>query len=273
MKCLLSLLLMIGNIRKMKSRLTDIVEYTLPLSEYEIPMNPIIGSEIAMHFTGQIHCLKCGRKTSKSFSQGYCYPCFISAPETEECVIRPELCQAHEGIARDMEYAATHCLIDQYVYLSLTSEIKVGVTRSTQIPTRWIDQGAAQALIFAKTPNRYLAGLIEVTLKSHISDKTNWRNMLKGVCTAKRTLIEMKEVLKSELPDALKEYFITDNTLTHIQYPVDEYPLKINALSFDKTPDIQGTLKGIKGQYLMLDNGRVINMRKFGGYEVEVSII
>ena len=120
------------------------------------------------------------QKIKKTYMQGYCYPCFIESPKTSECILKPELCRAHEGEARDMEWAKEHCLQNQYVYLSLTSNLKVGVTRYTQIPTRWIDQGAHEALIFAKTPNRYTAGVIEKILSQHISDRTYWRRMLLG---------------------------------------------------------------------------------------------
>ena len=153
------------------------------------------GQEISMQYKGRINCLKCGRETKKSFAQGYCYPCFTTAPETEECVLRPELCRAHEGIARDMDYAKKHCLIEHVVYLSLTSGLKVGVTRNTQVPTRWIDQGAVKALELARTPNRYTAGLIEVALKSHIADKTNWRKMLSGSDPGDMDLLKEKERL------------------------------------------------------------------------------
>ena len=150
----------------MQTSLDDKIQYFLPIGENKIFMNELIGRKIEFSFNGQINCIKCGRLTNKSFHQGYCFRCFRTAPETEECVLRPELCRAHEGIARDIEFAKNHCLKDHYVYLALTSGLKVGVTRKTQIPTRWIDQGATEAIIIAQTPNRYLAGVIEVNLKT-----------------------------------------------------------------------------------------------------------
>ena len=186
----------IGNISKMESSREDIVQYRLPLGNHKINMNELIGQNIQLEFRGQIHCIKCGRETRKSFAQGYCYPCFTTAPETEECVLRPELCRAQEGEARDMEYAEKHCLTDQVVYLSITSGLKVGVTRSTQVPTRWIDQGALRAIEFARTPNRYTAGLMEVAMKNHIADKTNWRKMLSGSDQGHMDLVKEKQRLK-----------------------------------------------------------------------------
>lgn len=70
-------------------------------------------------------------KKSKSFAQGYCFPCFQRTPETEECVLRPELCKANEGVARDIDFAKEHCLIDHFVFLSYTINIKVRVTLNT----------------------------------------------------------------------------------------------------------------------------------------------
>lgn len=261
-----------GNLQKMRTELNQPVDYYLTLGGEELHMNKYLGKQIKMEYTGEINCVKCGRKTSKSFAQGFCYPCFKSAPETEECVLRPELCKAHEGIARDMEYAEKHCLRDQYVYLSLTGGIKVGVTRHTQIPTRWIDQGAVQAIKLAKAPNRYTAGLIEVALKEHMADKTNWRNMLTNKITNNAPLKEVKEEIKSRLPEDLQQYLVSENTITTIEYPKLEVPVKVASLNFDKTTVVQGTLTGIKGQYLLFDNRSVLNVRKFGGYKIVFSI-
>jgi hypothetical protein len=257
-----------GNIRKMEASQDQVVRYKLPVGERKINMNDLIGIPVTMEYLGHIHCIRCGRETSKSFSQGYCYPCFKNAPETEECVLKPELCRAHEGIARDMEYAKTHCLIEQVVYLSLTSGIKVGVTRSSQVPTRWIDQGAVRALEFARTPNRYTAGVMEVFLKGHIADKTNWRKMLSGSMPDAADLPKEKERLAALVPESLA-LFITDNMQeVEFTYPVQHYPEKIKSLNFDKAPLVTGVLTGIKGQYLLLDQNRVINIRKFGGYQI-----
>lgn len=247
-----------------------VVQYFLPLGKQKIFMNDLIGTPITMEFMGKIHCIKCGRETKKSFAQGYCYPCFTTAPETEECVLRPELCKAHEGIARDMEYAKKHCLSDQVVYLSLTSGIKVGVTRSSQVPTRWIDQGAIRALEFARTPNRYTAGLLEVSLKAHVADKTNWRRMLSDSDPGTVDLKKEKERLSSVLPPDMATYISKEVTPTELTYPILRYPEKIKSLNFEKDPIVSGVLTGIKGQYLMLDQNRVINMRKFGGYLIRL---
>ena len=257
-----------GNIRKMESYFVDPIQYMLPLGDQRVALNPLIGSEIHLEYLGQIHCIKCGRETKKSFAQGFCFPCFTTAPETEECVLRPELCQAHEGSARDMEYARNHCLIEHVVYLSYTSGIKVGVTRHTQVPTRWIDQGAIQAVELARTPNRHTAGLIEVAMKGHIMDKTNWRRMLSGSDPATADLIREKRRLLELFPEELAEHISRNDDILILEFPVEKYPEKIKSLNLDKDPLVSGVLSGIKGQYLMFDSGHVINMRKYGGYLV-----
>ncbi len=259
-----------GNIRKMESSHDEVIQYQLPLGTHRVEFNRLIGHEIRMEYQGQINCLKCGRKTNKSFAQGYCYPCFTTAPETEECVLRPELCRAQEGIARDMDYAANHCLSEHVVYLSLTSGLKVGVTRSSQVPTRWIDQGAIKAIELARTQNRYTAGLIEVALKAHINDKTNWRKMLAGSDPGEWDLLEEKKLKAELVPSDLTHFVTTNNHVTELVYPVSKYPEKIKSLNFDKEASISGVLTGIKGQYLLFEDNRVINIRKFGGYLVRL---
>lgn len=262
-----------GNIRKMESATDEVVHYSLPLGDQMIDMNRLLGQEISVHYEGRINCLKCGRDTRKSFAQGYCYPCFISAPETEECVLRPELCRAHKGEARDMDYAKKHCLIEHVVYLALTSGLKVGVTRNTQLPTRWIDQGAVKALELARTPNRYTAGMIEVALKSHVADKTNWRKMLSGSDPGDTDLFKEKERLTGLMPEEFMHFKVINHQITELRYPVLKYPVKVKSLNFDKDPDVTGVLTGIKGQYLIFEDNTVINLRKFGGYYVRMRFL
>ena len=261
-----------GNIRKMEVVHSNPVEYKLPLGSQKISMNQLLGKHIKMSFEGKINCVRCGRETRKSFAQGFCYPCFSTAPETEECVLRPELCKAHEGIARDMDYATKHCLSEQVVYLSLTSGLKVGVTRGTQVPVRWIDQGAVRAIELARTPNRYLAGAIEVALKAHMNDKTNWRKMLTGPGPLETDLLLEKQRITQLVPDILRSYVTDNNRVYEFAYPIGRYPEKIKSLNFDKEPELSGILSGIKGQYLLFDDNRVINMRKFGGYLIRFTV-
>jgi hypothetical protein len=260
----------IGNIRKMRSVLHQPVDYYLPVGDTEIRMDDLLGADLQMEYLGEIHCIKCGHKTAKSFAQGFCYPCFISAPETEDCVLRPELCRAHLGEARDMVYATNNCLIEHVVYLSYTSGLKVGVTRGSQVPFRWIDQGAVRAIVLARTPNRYTAGLIEVFLKTYMKDKTDWRGMLKDQGSPEADLEERKREVVELLPSEWNGYISEDNSITEISYPVKVYPGKVGSINLDKEPVIRGRISGIKGQYLIFEDGKVINIRKFGGYKLRI---
>jgi hypothetical protein len=255
-----------GNILKMRSEHESPVKYFLPIGDKEILMNDMIGKKIGIHFNGRINCISCGKQTKTSFSQGFCYSCLQTAPEAGESVVRPELSKAHLGIARDMAWAEKHDLIDHVVYLALSGDIKVGVTRHHQIPTRWIDQGASAAIKVATTPNRHIAGIIEVFLKQHFTDKTDWRAMLKNEIAENPDLTGKKEFIYRLLPAELKKYFNPDNQITEIQYPVTRYPENVKSIGFDKNPEIEGVLTGIKGQYLIFEDNSVLNIRKHNGY-------
>ena len=259
-----------GNLKKMKVLLDNPVQYTLELTGDEICMNDLIGKEISLTYSGKIHCKRCGRLTKKSFSQGFCYPCFQNAPENSPCIIHPELCEAHLGKGRDVEWEKEHHFQPHFVYLALTSTIKVGVTRATQIPTRWIDQGAWKAIRLAEVPYRNLAGQIEVALKDFLTDKTNWRHILQDVKAEGVDLIAKKHEIKNLMPDDLRMYFSTDDEVTEMVYPVEKYLQKISSVNFDKTPELKGRLQGIRGQYLIFNENRVINIRKFTGYFVNL---
>lgn len=265
-----------GNLRKMPTKLDKKVSYSLLINDEKIALNPLIGKKIKLIFEGVINCIHCGRKTKKSFQQGYCYPCYQRLTECNLCMIHPERCLHGAGKCKEDDWVHANCMQPHIVYLANSSGLKVGVTRQTQVPTRWIDQGAIQALPIIKTSNRYQAGRVEVAIKQFINDKTNWRAMLKGENEPLDLMAERKQVQAfagkaveevcqlfspSDIQDAKGE------DVVHIRYPVKEYPQKIVSLSFDKEPVIEGTLIGIKGQYLILDKG-VLNIRKFGGYEV-----
>ncbi len=259
------------HLKKMKTELNDIVHYNLVDREKSIFMNDIIGKKLKIRFTGKINCIKCGAETKKSFGQGFCYRCFTSAPEADVCVVHPERCRANEGISRDMEWSEKHCLRPHYVYLAKTSVIKVGVTRQSQIPVRWIDQGADKAIKLAKTPYRQLAGIIEVALKEYFTDKTSWQSMLKNKKTDE-SLIESKKQAVDFLKDNedYKKFIVPNNKIFEIKYPHKQNPKKIKSLKLDKISNIEGILTGIKGQYLIFDNEYVFNVRAHTGYNIEL---
>ena len=259
-----------GTIEKMSTQLEKVVKYTLVLGEDSIVMNDLVGKPISLKYLKQINCINCGRITPKSFAQGLCYPCFSKSPENSDCILRPELCRGHLGEGRDIQWELEHHVQPHYVYLAQSSHTKVGVTRSSQVPTRWIDQGASRALIMAETPNRYLAGCIEVALKSIFSDKTDWRKMLKNEINLD-DLDEKLQLAIESLPMDLQEFAVYDAEPVNIDYPVLQFPTKVTSLSFDKQDLIESTLLGIKGQYLLFEGGQVINLRSASGYLVELS--
>ena len=257
-----------GNLRKMSVSLEDTIRYDLNLIE-NIHVNELIGSTIQLNWNGQIICTCCGKNTKKSFGDGFCYACFISAPEATECTLRPELCRAHIGEGRDPEWEQRNHNTPHIVYLAATDIVKVGVTRITQVPTRWIDQGASSAIRLAETPNRYEAGMLEVALKSFFADKTNWQRMLKNEIDESIDLIDEKWSLHDQLPADLTQFFTENDEIISLNYPVLQFPEKVKSLSFDKTPTISGKLVGIKGQYLLFEGGEVLNIRKHTGYSIE----
>jgi len=257
-----------GRILKMLTELKSPVKYSLPMGDNLLEMNQWIGKNIQFVFTGEIYCLDCGRRTKKSFNQGFCYPCFQNSPMAAECIIKPELCRAHLGEGRDMDWERKHHLQDHYVYLAVSSGVKVGITRDTQVPTRWIDQGASYAVPIAKTPNRYLCGVIEVALKEYLSDRTAWQRMLKNDIAHVDLAAKRDEIVKL-IPDECQQYVLSAEEVLNIEFPVNEYPIKVKSLSFDKTPVIEGRLMGIKGQYLLFEGGEVLNMRKHQAYVLE----
>ncbi len=241
-------------------------------------LNPLIGRQVTLRYNGQIFCIHCRRKTNKSFNQGYCYPCFTRLAQCDMCIMKPETCHYDKGTCREPEWAQQFCFQPHYVYLANSSGIKVGITRQNQIPTRWIDQGAVQALPIMKVQSRYISGLVEVVIANHVSDKTSWQRMLKNQveridlpAIRDELLIECENELADiagRFDEAAIEY-LPDAEAVDIDYPVEVYPAKVKSFNFDKKAEVTGVLQGIKGQYLIFDSG-VINIRKFAGYEVEL---
>ncbi|MCE2570442.1 DUF2797 domain-containing protein [Motilimonas eburnea] len=262
--------------------LDDQAQYYLPLSSKEgvkeIHLNPLIGQPIRFSHTGNIYCDACAKKTKKSYSQGHCFVCMKKLARCDMCIMKPETCHFDQGTCREPQWAEQFCMTDHFVYLANTSGLKVGITRHSQIPTRWIDQGATQAMAILRVKNRLLSGLVEVELAKLVADKTNWRALLKGDAPdmdlrakAEQLLPQIEQQL-AHLTDQFGEDAITavDLPLQSIQYPVEQYPSKITSFNLDKSPDVSGTLMGIKGQYLLLDTG-VINLRKYTSYEISWS--
>ena len=265
-----------GHIKKMQSVLADTVQYSLPIGDELIGLNQFLGKTIKLIYREEIHCSNCGKRTKKSYSQGFCYPCMTKLAQCDLCIMKPETCHYHLGTCREPQWGEDFCFQDHYVYLANSSGLKVGITRHTQTPTRWIDQGATQALPIFKVKTRRQSGLVEMAMKKYVADKTDWRKMLKGQTESKQMLAErdcLLEEASEELTAIQGEHeagqieSLTDAEEVNISYPVLEYPLKVSSMNFDKTPEIEGVLLGIKGQYLILDKG-VLNIRKFTSYNL-----
>jgi hypothetical protein len=266
-----------GVTEKMHTQLSNPVQYQLRLNDNNIDLNPYLGKAIRLRFTGNMACVHCHKPIKKTFNQGYCYPCFSRLAQCDMCILKPETCHYHLGTCREPTWGETFCFQPHFVYLANSSGIKVGITRQTQIPTRWIDQGAVQALPIFKVGSRYLAGLIEVVLAKHVSDKTSWQKMLKAQPEPIDLMVQRDFLLTecaTELADIRQRFATTamellpDEPVVTIEFPIQHYPDKLKSFNFDNNPEVSGVLRGIKGQYLLLDSG-VLNIRKFTGYELE----
>ncbi|MBS1548989.1 MAG: DUF2797 domain-containing protein [Bacteroidetes bacterium] len=259
-----------GPFLKMPTSIGNPIQYYLNLSQDLLSVNQLIGKIITLKHIGY-SCVNCG-KNEKIFRMGFCKKCFFESPYASETIIRPELSKAHLGEEeRDLEIEKEIQLQPHIVYLAYTGDVKVGVTRETQVPTRWIDQGATLALPIAKTENRYQAGMIEVALKNHLADKTNYKKMLseQGEYV---DLYEFRNRVKEYIPEDFRLFYLADETIVSLDYPYT-VPEKINAFTLDKFPTFSSVLRGIKGQYLCFDDGNVMNVRNHEGYVVQLEII
>ncbi|NIF16893.1 DUF2797 domain-containing protein [Pantoea sp. Cy-639] len=268
-----------GSLSKMAVRLdAPVVQYSFRLDDTEVPVNPLIGQSLRLEYLGAIHCTHCGKRTKTSFSQGYCYPCMTKLAQCDVCIMAPEKCHYDAGTCREPSWGEQFCMTDHVVYLANSSGIKVGITRATQLPTRWLDQGASQALPIMRVATRQQSGLVEDVLRSQVPDRTNWRALLKGDAEV-LDLPAIREQIFDACADGirgLQERFglqaiqpLPGAEVVQMRYPVEAYPKKIVSFNLDKDPVVEGTLLGIKGQYLIFDTG-VINIRKYTAYQLAV---
>lgn len=269
-----------GTLSKMVVSATQPVSYQLPLSDHLVPLNDYLGQTLNLNFTGAIFCTNCDTRIKKSYQDGYCFPCVQRLARADLCIVKPERCHFHLGTCKEPQWGQSHCMIPHCVYLANASGIKVGITRKTQVATRWIDQGAVAALPFFEVTTRRVSGLLEVAIAKHVADKTNWRKMLMGN-NEPIDLLAYRAQLLNKLSDdiaAIREQFgvesikvLENPEVVELHYPVLQYPQKVTSLSFDKNPAIKSKLLGIKGQYLIFEAG-VINIRKHSGYQIELAV-
>lgn len=260
-----------GPLSKMRTSNIDSLRYYLELDDDTITMNDLIGRTISIHWQGHMIC-SCGKQVTEFFRMNFCRNCFFEKPEAGEAIIRPELSKAHLGIAdRDLEWEKAYQLQPHIVYLANSAGLKVGVTRANQKLTRWADQGAIEAIVLAETPNRYQAGIIEVALKEYLSDKTPWQRMVKGEDPIV-DLVDSKSKIRPYLPDEVTSLYSLDNTTYRLHYPVNQYSTKVKSVNLQKEGDIEGVLNGIRGQYLLFEDGRVMNIRSHEGFVVDFEV-
>lgn len=258
-----------GVLRKMRTEIGSPIQYFLVFENDFINMNQGLNRELQIDFI-KFQCLNCG-EDRPIYRQGFCKACFYETPRAGDWIMKPELSTAHlDKEDRDLEYEKKMQLQPHIVYLANSSSIKVGVTRKSQVPTRWIDQGAHEAIEIVEVPNRYLAGITEVALKDFVSDKTSWRKMLQNDIEDV-DLVEWRNKLKASIPEEALDYFLDDREETNLEFPVLKYPEKVKSLNLDKTPSYKGTLKGIKGQYLIFEDNTVFNVRGSEGYYVGIN--
>lgn len=258
-----------GPLSKMKTNLAETVGYYLEIGDDFVFMNELIGKELTLRYSGQITC-HCGDLVTGVFRMNFCKNCFFTKPEAGDAILRPEESKAHLGEEdRDLEWEKKYQLQPHLVYLANSAGLKVGVTREQQRPTRWMDQGATAAIVLAQTENRYQAGAIEVALKEHMSDKTPWQKMVKGE-DPEIDLLAEKENASKLVPEEFKSFISSDNSITEITYPIQEYPIKAKSVNLEKVEEIQGKLVGIRGQYLLFSSGAVMNVRSHEGRHVEL---
>ena len=263
----------IGPLSKMETQFLSPVSYCLELRGVHFDLTPLVGKQVKLVYSGQIFCVNCGKKTKKSYAQGHCFPCTIKLASCDLCILKPETCHYDKGTCREPVWGEENCFKPHIIYLANSSGLKVGITRKSQVPIRWMDQGASEALPILEVKNRFLSGQIEVLFKKHISDKTDWRKMLRGEPES-IDLKSWRDKLLGELGQELKdfEYTVLNEEVLKFNYPVESYPEKVSSFNLDKVSEITGRLMGIKGQYLIFDSG-VLNVRSHAGYEVTLEEI
>ncbi|MCZ8520924.1 MULTISPECIES: DUF2797 domain-containing protein [Paenibacillus] len=260
-----------GILRGFTHRHDSPVHYSLKLDDTEISLNDWVGRTVHIQFTGEIRCVHCSRRIKKTYNSGYCYPCFTELAENDLCIVKPHECHFDQGTCRDPEFAKTYCMVPHYVYLAVSSGLKVGLTRKGNQMKRWTDQGALQAIPIAELPTRKLAGELEFELSKHVMDKTDWRKMLKGQVDEIDLLQSRRELLQ-HVPEAFRPYLLDDSDVYEFVYPLLESPEKIKTYDLAKAPLITDRLIGIKGNYLIFE-GAVMNVKKFSGYKVSMDLV
>ncbi len=253
-------------LRKMAQRHGEVQLYFLG----DLELNALLGKEIRLRHTGHIACVNCGAGIRKTYGDGYCYGCFSTLARCDSCIIKPHTCHYQQGTCREPEWGQIHCLVPHVVYLAQTGQVKVGVTGADRILERWGDQGALQAMVLARTPDRLTAGKIEHALANHMSDRTNWRKLVTGLGDLE-DLPAYGQRVADLVAKKYRQYLVADEPVVRFAYPVVRFLEKARSINFDKLSEIEGPLMGMRGQYLIIGEA-AFNVRRHSGYEVEVNL-
>jgi hypothetical protein len=269
-----------GVLAKLSVEASSPAAYVMSLENQAIDMNALIGSNIEICFTGHITCCHCGVETRRSYGGGHCYACFKTLASCDLCVVSPDRCHFFEGTCREPDWGESFCMQPHLVYLANSAGLKVGITKPSQVPVRWLDQGASQALIILRTATRQQAGLVEAALAQTVRDRTDWRALVAGEARAvdldaargqlARQASAALTALDRRYPGALQP--ADDEVARVFSYPVSRYPRQFERFTLDTAATVRGRLVGIKGQYLLFDTG-VFNVRQHTSYHVQLSVL
>lgn len=262
---------------------------TLAVS-YETPGGAALsrGQRLSFRHTGRFECVACGRDAKKLFD-GFCFPCLKGKAQADACVMSPHLCHFGQGTCREPDWGLSFCYQPHYVYLSYTDKFKVGITRESQVPARWIDQGATAATLVARVASRHQAGVLEKILTEVVSDRSHWSNMLKAGNA--RPSAEDVQAKHAEVRAFLSTHPMVASgghlvpfpgeasprpieflapRVVYLEFPLpDVMPAKIVSSNLDKSPTVEGEVLGAKGQYVFFADA-VFNVRRHEGYVADV---
>lgn len=273
-----------GTLQKLSVQWGEPARYELLLSAPEtigsgsgtaapgLDVNALLGRVLDIEYLEHIACCHCGRRTRKSFAQGYCYPCFRSLARCDLCVVSPDRCHYAAGTCREPEWGESFCMQPHLVYLANSTGPKVGITRRGAERGRWLDQGATQGLVIMEAPTRHLAGLAEVAVGRYLTDRTDWRALVRGDAEPVDLPLLRDRLRRLDADDPLVDdqvRWAPDYAPLALSYPILRYPSRIRRFRLERDRRVRATLVGVKGQFLLFDQG-VLNVRQHTGFHVRL---
>lgn len=126
----------------------------------------LIGRSVELSLSDERVCTRCLTPSSYYI----CDSC-RGDPPNANCVWNPGIECTYQNCPFP-EFKRQSCSHDFVVYLAATDRVKVGIARESGRVARWKTQGASNAVVFATTPNRKIAGIIESCCSQVIPDRT-----------------------------------------------------------------------------------------------------